>query len=577
VSNDDSQRLADQRLGRVLRGKYRLDKVLGVGGMAVVYAATHRNKKRFAIKMLHPELSLNESIRTRFLREGYVANSVEHPGAVAVLDDDVAEDGAAFVVMELLDGAALDTIAAREGGRLAVGLAVSVGDALLDVLAAAHAKKIVHRDIKPANIFLTSDGRLEVLDFGIARLREEGTGEATATGAMLGTPAFMAPEQALGESTTVDAQTDLWAVGATLFTLLSGELVHPGENAQQLLIRAATRKARSLAAVAPTVPKSIADVIDKALAFDKSERWASATEMRDALAKAYQSAAGAPVAPLPKTEREPPPAAVISGLEETMAADGDAARSGPELEPTAQAEDPPANDAPRAPASEAMTGARGFLAGGKGLALGLAVAAIVGLAVVEMRARHDASGVGAAPSNGDMKIPLAVAVQDAGSRQSDSSVARRHPCRARGACGDGTVAWCGAEEAQLACCAPGLVAIGQDGICACAPGGSESDGGPCPRAALSRKEWQKAYEKVRDGWDPTRCFPKSEGGAAAGAVKIELGIGPDGDVVNAKIAAGLLASPSSQRCMLDVLRAMKFPPPIGGWQEDRFMVDVAPD
>jgi serine/threonine-protein kinase len=113
MHDDELQQVARERLGRVLRGKYRLDRVIGVGGMATVYAATHRNKKRFAIKMLHPELSRREAMRTRFLREGYVANSVEHPGAVAVLDDDVAEDGSAFLVMELLHGGALDEVALR--------------------------------------------------------------------------------------------------------------------------------------------------------------------------------------------------------------------------------------------------------------------------------------------------------------------------------------------------------------------------------------------------------------------------------------------------------------------------------
>src|SRR5215475_12130544 len=96
--------LARRRLGSTLRGKYRLDAVLGVGGMAVVYRATHRNQAEFAIKMLHPELSLSEDLRTLFLREGYAANSVKHPGVVRVVDDDVGEDGAAFLVMELLHG-----------------------------------------------------------------------------------------------------------------------------------------------------------------------------------------------------------------------------------------------------------------------------------------------------------------------------------------------------------------------------------------------------------------------------------------------------------------------------------------
>jgi serine/threonine-protein kinase len=321
MADDEVKKLAEARLGRVLKGKYRLDRVLGIGGMAVVYAATHRNKKRVAIKMLHPELSIRENIRTRFLREGYVANSVDHPGAVAVLDDDVAEDGSAFVVMEYLEGAPLDEVAARHGHRVPLALVVSIGDALLDVLAAAHAKGIVHRDIKPANIFLTNDGRLEVLDFGIARLHDETSTGATQTGAMMGTPAYMAPEQALAESSKIDGQTDVWAAGATLFVLLSGQLVHEGENVSQLLIAAGTRKARSIESVVPEVPKPIADVIDKSLAFAKGERWASAEEMRTALVKGWQEATGGPVAALPKTAR----AERVTGLEETVASSEDVA------------------------------------------------------------------------------------------------------------------------------------------------------------------------------------------------------------------------------------------------------------
>jgi serine/threonine protein kinase/tetratricopeptide (TPR) repeat protein len=334
MPDDELTQLAQSRIGRVLKGKYRLDRVLGIGGMAVVYAATHRNKKKVAIKMLHPELSGRENIRTRFLREGYVANSVDHPGAVAVLDDDVAEDGSAFVVMELLDGAPVDAVWEKYGKSIPVPLALSIGDALLDVLSAAHAKGVVHRDIKPANIFLTSDGRLEVLDFGIARLHDETSSAAGATqeGAMMGTPAYMAPEQALAESSKIDAQTDLWAVGATLFSLLSGELVHPGDNASQLLVFAATKQARSIGSLVPDLPRPIVAVIDKALAFEKSARWMSAREMRDALARACVEATGAPIAALPKTERAPK----VTGLEETIASSNDVApaSSGIGFDPT---------------------------------------------------------------------------------------------------------------------------------------------------------------------------------------------------------------------------------------------------
>ena len=186
---------AARRVGTWVRNKYQLDSVIGEGGMAVVYAATHRNKKRFAVKMLRSDLASTEAIR-RFLREGYVANSVEHEDAVAVIDDDVADDGSAFLVMELLEGESVEQRAAQSGGRLEPRIVLAIAHQLLDVLAAAHAKGVVHRDIKPGNLFLTRAGRVKVLDFGIARLREAHEGaQSTHTGVMMGTPSFMAPEQ----------------------------------------------------------------------------------------------------------------------------------------------------------------------------------------------------------------------------------------------------------------------------------------------------------------------------------------------------------------------------------------------
>jgi eukaryotic-like serine/threonine-protein kinase len=276
---------AELRRGTVLRGKYRLDRVLGIGGMAAVYEATHRNQKRFAVKMLHPEWTIRSDVRARFLREGYLANTVNHPGVVAVLDDDVADDGSAFLVMELLEGKNLETLGSPAGTRLPIGEALGITDQLLDVLVAAHAKDIVHRDIKPANLFLRTDGTLKVLDFGIARLRDATAGvQTTRTGATLGTPAFMAPEQALAEGGEIDARTDLWAAGATLFWMLCGQFVHEGGNARQILIRAATTPARSLASALPDAPAAVVEWLAKALQFDKSCRWDSAVAMRQALA-----------------------------------------------------------------------------------------------------------------------------------------------------------------------------------------------------------------------------------------------------------------------------------------------------
>src|SRR6188768_1945630 len=225
-----SQR-AESRIGSVVKNKWRLDRVIGVGGMACVYAATHRNKKRAAVKMLHHELSSDSAVRERFLREGYLANSVGHRGAVTVDDDDIAEDGTAYIVMELLDGETLEQRWRRKEQRLPLEEVLAVADQVLDTLAAAHEKGVVHRDLKPENLFLTRDGVVKLLDFGIGRLKElKGVSTTTLSGATMGTPAFMAPEQARGRWEEVDGQTDLWGLGATMFTLVAGEYVHESET-----------------------------------------------------------------------------------------------------------------------------------------------------------------------------------------------------------------------------------------------------------------------------------------------------------------------------------------------------------
>jgi serine/threonine-protein kinase len=273
------------RVGRVVGGQWKIDAVLGVGGMAAVYAATHTDGHRAALKMLHPQLSMNADIRTRFTREGYVANSIRHPGVVRVLGDGVAEDGAAFLVMELLEGETAAERAERAGGRLAPREAVRIADGVLDALAAAHAAGIIHRDIKPDNVFCTTDGRVMVLDFGIARVYETSglQSSGTRTGTMMGTPAFMPPEQALGRVNQIDAASDVWATGALLFWLLTGRSPHHGDNANEQLISAATLPCPSIATVAPGTPLPLVGVIDTALAFVKASRYSSATEMQRAL------------------------------------------------------------------------------------------------------------------------------------------------------------------------------------------------------------------------------------------------------------------------------------------------------
>jgi serine/threonine-protein kinase len=280
--------------------------------MAAVYAATHRNGMRGAVKLLHAGQSSDENIRARFLHEGYIANRVKHPGAVRVLDDDASEDGAAFLVMELLAGQDLQERAAERGGRLAAREVMVITDQLLDTLAAAHAEGIVHRDIKPENLFLTRDGRVKVLDFGIARLSEPvgGPPSTTRSGVAIGTPAFMAPEQARGRGDLVGARSDVWAVGATMFTLLTGQLVHVEQTSSELLAAAFTKPARSLAEALPGAHAALVAVVDRALALELSDRWPSARAMQGALRDAYRRVCGETLpavvvpAPAPRWELE---------------------------------------------------------------------------------------------------------------------------------------------------------------------------------------------------------------------------------------------------------------------------------
>lgn len=284
---------AEARIGSVINDKWRLDRLLGVGGMACVYSATHRNKKRAAVKMLHREYSTDDAIRERFLREGYLANSVGHRGVVTVDDDDIAEDGAVFIVMELLDGETLEQRWRRKGHRLPVEEVLAVADQVLDALAAAHDKGVVHRDLKPENLFLTRDGVVKVLDFGIGRLKElEGVPTSTLSGATMGTPAFMAPEQARGRWEDVDGQTDLWALGATLFTLLTGEYVHEGQTVNETLALAVTQPARSIKTLRPDLPERVSGLIDRALAYAKPQRFADARAMQAEVRLVYAAISG---------------------------------------------------------------------------------------------------------------------------------------------------------------------------------------------------------------------------------------------------------------------------------------------
>jgi serine/threonine protein kinase len=280
---------AQGRVGETFARKWHVDRLLDIGGMAAVYVATHRNGNRVAIKLLHQMYADHDEARRRFLVEGYVANKVGHPGAVTVLDDDELEDHTPFLVMELLEGESLEE-RLKKRTVLAPPAVLLVADRVLDVLASAHDKGIVHRDIKPANIFLTRDGGVKVLDFGLARVREQGMkGSLTRTGMIIGTASYMPPEQARAKRDLIDARTDIWAVGATMFKAMTGHYVHEGDSVQERLIAAMSQKPRSIATLMPSLAPPIVGVVDRALAFQMGDRWQNAKEMQSSLRDAYQT------------------------------------------------------------------------------------------------------------------------------------------------------------------------------------------------------------------------------------------------------------------------------------------------
>lgn len=278
---------AERRLGSVIAGKWRVDSLLGSGSMAAVYAVTHRNGARAALKILHPTLCTDEAVCERFLGEGYLTNSVKHAGIVRVLDDGVTDDGCVFLVMDLLEGKTLETLRQDRGGQIELVEILDIADKLMDVLQAVHAAGIIHRDLKPQNVFVCDDGSVKLLDFGVARVFDSSArSKLSMFGLVLGTPSFMSPEQALGAREKVDHRSDIWSLGATLFTAITGQTVHLGPHVQAKLLAAATVKARSISLVKQDLPAPIAAAIDTALRFKMEERWQSVEAFRRAFREA---------------------------------------------------------------------------------------------------------------------------------------------------------------------------------------------------------------------------------------------------------------------------------------------------
>ena len=287
--------LPEQTLvGSVVAGKYRVDRLLGHGGMGAVFQATNLAiGKRVALKFLTRDAARDAEAAQRFQREALAASMVESSHIVQIFDSGTSDDGLPFLVMELLTGEDVRARLQREQ-RLSVEVAAAIGVQVLRALVRAHAQGIVHRDLKPDNIYLCErdDGALlvKLVDFGVSKLaRGPALDTLTGRGTVLGTAYYMSPEQAQALE-DVDGRTDLFSVGAILYECLSGRPPHVGPTYEAVLIAICTKDPEDIRSLAPVVPRALADVIHRALARERSQRYASAEAMLDELCAALPGA-----------------------------------------------------------------------------------------------------------------------------------------------------------------------------------------------------------------------------------------------------------------------------------------------
>jgi eukaryotic-like serine/threonine-protein kinase len=274
--------------GAVLSQKYRLQKRIGYGGMGSVYATDARTEtgELLAVKILNPDCLANPEIVVRFIDEGKTCQKLTHPNIVRVFEIAIAENGCPYIVMELLGGVPLAAYTGN-GGRVALPQCVTIVQGLLAALGSAHSAGIVHRDLKPENVFLARDRSgsfgVKVLDFGIAKVMEVagGMGKRTRTGVLLGTPAYMSPEQ-IRSTKDVDARSDLFSVGVLTYEMLTGHPAFPAPTEYAKLAAVLNSEPVAIEAVDPSLAR-LAGFIQRALQKDRDQRFQSAGEMAHAL------------------------------------------------------------------------------------------------------------------------------------------------------------------------------------------------------------------------------------------------------------------------------------------------------
>jgi tRNA A-37 threonylcarbamoyl transferase component Bud32 len=269
-------------IGRSLSGRYQIEAMLGQGGMSAVYRGTDPNLRRtVAIKLIHGHLSEEPAFVSRFEEEAAAVAQLKHPNIIQVYDFD--HDGETyFMVLEYIPG---ETLQARlrklnqAGKQMAPAEARDLAAGICDALEYAHRRGMIHRDVKPANVMITPEGQPILMDFGIAKI--VGGKQHTATGAVVGTAAYISPEQVRGEE--LDSRVDIYALGVTLFEMLSGRPPFEGDSAMTVMLKHVNEPVPDLVKLNPSVPRDLAQIAMRALAKDRAQRFKSAGEMAAAL------------------------------------------------------------------------------------------------------------------------------------------------------------------------------------------------------------------------------------------------------------------------------------------------------
>src|SRR5262245_42276380 len=279
----------DTELSGVVLGGYRIVSEISTGGMGTVYRAQHTLLDRpAAVKLLRSELTANAELVQRFFTEARAASAIHHPGIIEVFDFGYATDGRAYLIMELLEGQPLGDRLQARGGRLGEIETAQIARGIASALTAAHAKGIIHRDLKPDNVFLVTDPDLpsgerpKLLDFGIAKLVDAVSAHHTQTGALIGTPLYMAPEQARAAA-TIDSRADLYSLGCILYEMLVGDPPFVAIGAGEIIAMHMFTPPPSPSARVYTSP-DMETIVMRLLAKDPHARYQTAAEVADALA-----------------------------------------------------------------------------------------------------------------------------------------------------------------------------------------------------------------------------------------------------------------------------------------------------